>query len=64
MATHAPGRTEPSNPSIEVVHRAEESAETVRMTRLSQTQVMKMWYLGRTQPAQQRRPSLMPSRNL
>ena len=26
MATHAPGRTEPSNPSIEVVHRAEESA--------------------------------------
>ena len=28
MATHAPGRTEPSNPSIEVVHRAEESAET------------------------------------
>ena len=27
MATHAPGRSEPSNPSIEVVHSAEESAE-------------------------------------
>ena len=51
------GPHEPSNPSIEVVHRAEESAETSSDDASSQTQVMKMWHLGRTQPAQQRRPS-------